>query len=94
MSNGREPCIICGREALCIFITADKYDYRCDNCGKYIFLNGLHEAGYEELNEEEREKISNYVRGYNEATGEWPELGDIDILWMQIEDFNRNRRQE
>ena len=92
MSNGREQCIICGIDADCIFITADKYDYRCENCGKYIFLNGIHRSGYEGLSEEEKERISNYISEFNEATGEWAEFGDITILWRQIEDFNRSRR--
>lgn len=94
MSNGIEPCIICGGEASCIAMLPDKYDYRCDNCGMYIFLNGLNEGGYKDLNEEEREKISKYVREYNETTGDLAELGDIVILWRQIEDFNRNKKNE
>lgn len=42
---------------------------RCDNCGKYFFHNGLNEVDYKKLDGEERERILNYVRGYNKATG-------------------------
>jgi len=94
MSNGRESCVICGRDALCIFVTVDKYDYRCDNCGKYIFLNGLHKVDYEDLDKDKKEKISKYIKEYNETTGEWAELGYIEELWKKIEDFNRSRQQE
>ena len=95
MSNGREPCIICGEEATCIAFSGqpDKYDYRCDNCGKYIFNNGLNKVDYEDLPEDDRAKISKYIKEFNEATGEWAELGDIIELWKKIEDFNSSRQQ-
>ena len=92
MSNGREPCIICREEATSIAFSGqpDKYDYRCDNCGKYIFNNGLNKVDYEDLDEEKRAKISKYIKEHNEATGARAEFGDITILWQQIEDFNRD----
>ena len=91
MSNGREPCVICERDADCIFITVDKYDYRCDHCGKYIFNNGLNKVDYEDLPEDDRAKISNYIKEFNEATEEWAEFGDLTELRKKIEDFNSSR---
>lgn len=90
----KEPCIICGREALCVSVTVDVWDIRCKKCGKYIFTNGLNEGSYKKLSEKQKETISNYVREFNEVTNKWAQLGDIDILWKMIEDFNRARRKE
>lgn len=91
-----EPCIICGKDALCAAVSgqADKCDYRCDDCGKYFFQNEQNEDDYENLDGEERVRISNYVKEYNKATGKWAELGDIEELRRKIEDFNRERREE
>ena len=88
-----EFCFLCEGEAMVERITVDKYDVRCEKCGKYIFLDGLHEGQYNELSEREREIISNYVREFNEATKKWAQLGDIEILWKVIEDFNRRREK-
>jgi len=85
------PCFVCGTEAILLTIMADKYDVRCDRCGKYFFYDGLNERDYKELPEEQRENISIYVREYNKATGKWAELGDINGLWMKIADFNTKR---
>jgi len=87
-----EPCIICGRDVLCSAVSgiADKCDYRCDDCGNYFFQNEQNEDDYEKLDGEQREKIANYIRAYNKATGgKWAEFGDIEELWKKIEDFNR-----
>ena len=86
-----ESCFLCEGIALVERITVDKYSVKCEKCGKYIFLDGLHEDQYKELSEREREIISNYVRKYNEANKGWAELGDIDILWKTIENFNRSK---
>jgi len=93
----KEPCIICKREALFIFIRADYYEYRCENCGKYFFSNGLNKLDYEnkeKLDEKGREKISKFIREYNKATEERAKLGDLETLWKEIEDFNRTRQRE
>ena len=92
-----EPCIICGRDALCTAVSgqAETCDYRCDNCGKYIFRNDLNKDDYEDLDGEQRERIANYVREFNKTSGgKWAEFGDIEELWKKIEDFNRTRQQE
>jgi len=98
MSNGREPCIICRKEALCIAFSGvpDKHEYRCDNCGNYIFNNGLNRVDYDKLPEDDDDiaKFSKYIKEFNEATGKRAELGDITILRRQIEDFNRINQQE
>jgi len=84
-----EPCFLCREEAIVERIIADKYDVRCEKCGKYIFYNGLNEDQYKHLSEEEIEKISNYVNDYNVATNEFAEVGDIEELWIKIESFYR-----
>lgn len=91
-----EPCIICGRQALCSPVSgqADTCDYRCDNCGNYFFQDEQNEDDYKELDAEERERISNYVSEYNKATGKWATLGDLKTLWQEIDDFNRTRQRE
>ena len=90
----KDSCIICGIEAVCIAKSADYYDFRCEKCGKYYFLDGIHETDYKKLDEKEREKISKYIKKYNETTGAWAEVGDITELWEKIEYFNRNKREE
>lgn len=85
---------MCGGEAMVIFITVDKHDVRCSRCGKYIFRDGLNEADYKDLPLEKKEIISKYVKEYNKATNEWAQLGDIDELWMKIEQFNRSRKKD
>lgn len=85
-----EPCFVCRGEAIVERITADKYDVRCEKCGKYIFHDGLNEAEYKDLSDEEIEKISKYVNEYNAVTNEFAELGDIEELWIKIEGFYRH----
>ena len=91
-----EPCIIC--EALALVSPLkdqpEGVDYRCENCGKYNYHNGLNESYYKELDGEQRERISNYIRAYNKATGKWAELDDLEELWKKIEKFNKERKEE
>ena len=89
----KEPCIICEREAICSAVTgqADTCEYRCEDCGNYFFRNDQNREEYEKLDSEERERILNYAREYNEAKGEWATLGDLKTLWQEIEDFNREK---
>ena len=92
-----EPCIICGRDALCINVPgqADTCDYRCDNCGNYLFRNDQNKDDYEDLDGEQRERIANYVREFNKARGgKWADFGDIETLWKKIEEFNKERKEE
>ena len=89
-----EPCIICGRDALCTNVSgqADKRDYRCESCGNYFFQDEQNEDDYEDLDGEQRERIANYVREFNKARGgKWAEFGDIEELWKKIEDFNKEK---
>ena len=91
-----EPCIICGRDALCTNVSgqADKRDYRCESCGNYLFQNEQNEDDYEDLDGEQRERIVNYIKAFNEAKGKWATLGDFEELMKKIEDFNRTRQRE
>jgi len=91
-----EPCIICGRDAICSSVTgqADTCEYRCESCGNYFFQDEQNEDDYEKLDGEQRERIANYIKAFNEATGKFAEFGDIEELWKKIEDFNRERKEE
>ena len=91
-----EPCIICGRDVLCSSVTgqADTCDYRCDNCGNYLFRNDQNKDDYEDLDGEQRERIANYIKAFNKATGKWAELDDLGELWKKIEKFNKERKEE
>jgi|GEM_PF-4181673 len=51
----KRSCFVCGTEAVLVVVSADKYDVRCDKCGKYTFFDGLNEGPYRELTEEQRE---------------------------------------
>ena len=90
-----EPCIICGKDAICSSVTgqADTCEYRCESCGNYIFRNDWNKDDYENLDGEQRERIVNYIKAFNEAKGKSAEFGDIKELWKKIEDFNREKRK-
>lgn len=88
-----EPCYVCEGEADIERIKVDLYDVRCEKCGKYIFHNGIHEGPYKGLSEQERERISKYIKDFNEETNEWPILSDIDELRVDIDKFYRYRNR-
>ena len=86
-----EPCFVCRGDAIVTSIEADKYDVRCEKCGKYIFHDGLHEDRYKNLSEEEIERISKYIKDHYEETKRFAELSIYETLWIEIEGFYKNR---
>ena len=89
-----EPCIICGRDAICSSVTgqADTCEYRCEICGNYRFQDEQNEDDYEKLDGEQRERIVNYIKAFSKAKGKFATLGDLKTLWQKIEDFNKERK--